>query len=72
MVSVSADPAGGWQREWVEKKELMMLDKWVVVEAINHNGLQGIERRIFVVVQRVFWLVSYGYGDGMVVLWVGL
>ncbi|KAH9778496.1 tRNA-specific adenosine deaminase TAD3 [Citrus sinensis] len=44
----------------------MIVDEWVVVEAVNRGGLQRIERWIFVVVQQLFWLVSHGYGDGMV------
>ncbi|KAH9778498.1 tRNA-specific adenosine deaminase TAD3 [Citrus sinensis] len=43
----------------------MIVDEWVVVEAVNRGGLQRIERWIFVVVQQLFWLVSHGYGDGM-------
>lgn len=71
MVSVSGDPAGGWKRERVGKKELMMVDGFVVVEAGELRGIAAKGTADFVAVQRLFWLVSSGYGDGMAVIWVG-
>ncbi|KAK9212262.1 hypothetical protein WN943_001644 [Citrus x changshan-huyou] len=40
-------------REWVEKKELMIVDEWVVVEAVNRGGLQRIESEGFRMGERI-------------------